>query len=378
MTVVVTEIDSNNYVTLEVQNVCTIKVVGLGSGDAQQLPIGIYEELKNAQCLLLRTREHPVVSYLEQKGIQYRSFDDIYINNETFEDVYEQIVEQLIQLTTDYDCIHYAVPGHPMVAEQTVQALINKAEAESFQLEIMGGQSFLDALFARLKMDPNDGCIILDGTSLHARDINPQLHTVITQVYDAFVASDVKLSLMEVFPDDYEIVMATAVGIKGQEVIEKLPLYKLDRMPSISNLTAVYVPPTEEESIINRCYSQTREIFRVLRGPEGCAWDRKQTHESLKKYVLEEAHEVVEAIEEGDVDHLKEELGDLLLQVFLHAQIAEDDGLFQMEDVLASLNEKMIRRHPHVFGDEKLTDEDDILRQWKQIKEEEKRLKRNL
>lgn len=115
------------------------------------------------------------------------------------------------------------------------------------------------------------------------------------------------------------------------------------------------------------------EIFEILRGENGCVWDRAQTHETLVSNMLEEAYEAVEAIKEGDVEHLREELGDVLLQVVLHSQIAKDNNEFDIEDVAKELNEKLIHRHPHVFGDASVSSKEDVLEKWDQLKKEEKK-----
>ncbi len=125
--------------------------------------------------------------------------------------------------------------------------------------------------------------------------------------------------------------------------------------------------PTE----INR-FDRIISIMRQLRAPGGCPWDAEQTHESLKRYLLEETYEVMEAIDGGVDEHLKEELGDLLLQPVFHAAIAEERGSFTMDDILDTLADKLIRRHPHVFGDAKITDSQAQIENWERIKKEEK------
>jgi len=108
-----------------------------------------------------------------------------------------------------------------------------------------------------------------------------------------------------------------------------------------------------------------------LRAENGCPWDRKQTHESLKPYLIEEAYEVISAIDSGNDDELKEELGDLLLQIVFHAQIAKEEDRFDIDDVAKTIVEKLIRRHPHVFGDVKVSGSDEVLQNWEKIKKEE-------
>lgn len=348
----------------------SIEILGLGAGDLEQLPFGVYKKLKSAKHVYLRTKEHPVVDELVHEGLNYTSFDSIYEKHDQFEEVYQEIVQTLLQKANG-EQVTYAVPGHPLVAERTVQLLLEYGPKDDIDIIIGGGQSFVDALFQSLKIDPVDGFQLLDGTSLHSSQLQIDQHMFISQVYDQFVASNIKLTLMERLPDDYEVVIVSAAG-SSNERLERVPLYELDRKVTLDNLTSVYVPPVQDEQILLKNFSKLREIIAVLRGPNGCPWDKEQTHESLKKYLIEETYEVIEAIDSGDIDHLVEELGDVLLQVMLHAQIGEDDGYFAIEDVIEVLSEKMIRRHPHVFGNRVVEDSEEVLRNWQEIKKQEK------
>ena len=348
-----------------------IEILGLGAGDLEQLPVGVYKKLLGASGgLFLRTKDHPVVADLEKEGMNYTSFDAVYEKHEQFEAVYEEIARTLLQQAQS-EPIVYAVPGHPLVAERTVQLLLESAPKEEVEIVIGGGQSFIDAIFTSLKIDPIEGFQLLDGTALLSNQLQMEQHIFISQVYDQFMASNVKLTLMEKLPDDYEVFIVTAAG-SSQEVIEKVPLYELDRNVSINNLRSVYIPPVKEEQILLKNFSKLREIIAELRGPNGCPWDKEQTHESLKKYLIEETYEVIEAINSDDIDHLVEELGDILLQVMLHAQIGEDDGYFSIEDIIEELSAKMIRRHPHVFGTGKAANAEEVVQNWQEIKQQEK------
>ncbi|MCM3768424.1 nucleoside triphosphate pyrophosphohydrolase [Neobacillus niacini] len=347
-----------------------IEIVGLGAGDLEQLQVGVYRKLIKADHVYLRTKEHPVVADLAHEGMTFTSFDDVYEQHDQFDEVYEEIASILLEKADTEDVI-YAVPGHPLVAERSVQLLFEKGPTAGVNIVVGGGQSFIDETFASLRIDPIDGFQLLDGTSIHAGGLQMDQHIIISQVYDQFVASDVKLTLMERYPDDYEVWIVTAAGSK-QEVIEKVPLYELDRNISINNLTSVYVPPVKDEEILWKTFAKLRAIIAELRGPNGCPWDKEQTHESLKRYLIEETYEVIEAINEGDIDHLIEELGDVLLQVMLHAQIGEDDGYFSIDDVMEGLSAKMVRRHPHVFGEGKAANAEEVVQNWQQIKEQEK------
>lgn len=347
-----------------------ILVLGLGAGDIEQVPFGVYKKLMEQENLYLRTREHPVISELENQGISFTSFDTVYENNSEFSAVYDEICEELLS-KAEASSVVYAVPGHPLVAERTVQLLLERGKDRGIEIEIGGGQSFLDAIFQALKIDPIEGFQLLDGTSLSTDMVRLDTHTIIGQVYDRFVASEVKLSLMEKLPDEYEVAIVTAAGSKAEE-IKWIPLFELDRETEVHNLTSIYVPPVKEGHILYREFSTFREIIADLRGPNGCPWDKKQTHQSLKKYLIEEAYELIEAINNEDIDHMIEELGDVLLQVMLHAQIGEDDGYFTIEDVIEGISEKMVRRHPHVFGNVEAENVEEVLKNWEEIKQEEK------
>ena len=347
-----------------------LTVIGLGAADLDQLQMGVYKQLKQAKKLYVRTEDHPVLRDLKAEGVVFSSFDYIYEKHDTFAPVYEEIASLLIEQAQN-EPVMYAVPGHPLVAERTVQHLIEAEKRGEVILKIEGGQSFLDPIFGALKIDPIEGFQLLDGTSMSMHDINMRQHILIAQVYDAFSASEVKLTLMEKYRDDYPVTVVTAAG-SIQEKLTTVPLYELDHVAELNNLTTVYVPPVASDEDALRDWTTFRKIIATLRGPNGCPWDQKQTHESLKKYLLEEAHEFLAAVDAQDDYAMVEELGDVLLQVFLHAQIGEDSGYFNLEEVLASISEKMIRRHPHVFGDVSVEDADEVVANWEEIKRAEK------
>ncbi|WP_409347044.1 nucleoside triphosphate pyrophosphohydrolase [Paenibacillus sp. MBLB4367] len=352
-----------------------ISVVGLGTGDESQLTLGIWRKLQQASPhIYARTERHPVLGWLKENGIEYTPFDRLYESHDAFEDVYDAIADELLALAkaNPEREIVYAVPGHPMVAEQTTQLLRSRCPEAGVELTVLGGESFLDQSFLRLGFDPIEGFQLLDASQLSAKLLNPQLHTVIGQVYDAYTASDAKLALMDVYPDDYPVVVGHALGVAGEERILRVPLYELDRVDGYGNLSLVWVPRSGEESLQNRSFHRLHEIVEILRSPEGCPWDREQTHASIRKNFIEETYEVLETIDDDDPDAMCEELGDVLLQIMLHAQMEQETGAFTVYDVIQGLNEKLIRRHPHVFGTLGADNADEALANWQAIKQEEK------
>lgn len=347
-----------------------ITILGLGAGELDQLSLGTYRKLQQATYIIARTEEHPVIQQLHKEGITMESFDNVYEKHDTFEAVYEEIVERLLTLANERE-VTYVVPGHPLVAEKTVQLLIEKERDGQIELLIEGGNSFLDPMFAALRIDPIEGFQLVDGTDFHRDDVRMTEHVLIGQVYDAFIASEVKLSLLEKYAYDHPVTIVTAAGTTTEK-IQTVPLFELDRVTEIDNLTTVYVPPVKKLEDRLKEWTTLRSIIATLRAPDGCPWDREQTHTTLKRYLIEETHELLEAIDREDDDEMIEELGDVLLQVFLHAQIGEDNHYFAMEDILQTLGAKMIRRHPHVFRDKELSNTEEVLASWQEIKNEEK------
>jgi tetrapyrrole methylase family protein/MazG family protein len=163
-----------------------------------------------------------------------------------------------------------------------------------------------------------------------------------------------------------------AAGNDGEEQVSEMPLYELDRNNFANHLTTLYVPPVDELAALRLPETLRYITYRLRREPDGCPWDRQHTHRSLARYVLEEAYEVVEALEENNLEKLAEELGDLLLQVYLHAEIARQGGEFTLGDVCEHINAKLIRRHPHVFGTVEVRDAEHVVQNWEEIKRQER------
>lgn len=351
-----------------------LRVVGLGPGGFDNLPLSNLQALQEAQRVYLRTSKHPGVESLTGQGIKWTSFDGLYQRADSFEQVYREIVKILLQKCREESPVVYAVPGHPLVAETSVSWLLEEAKDKNIEVEIMGAQSFLDAVFVALQIDPIQGTAVVDAMSLEKIAIEPTLSLIITQVYSRAIASEVKLTLMEYYPDDFLVKLVRAAGVSGQEKVMDLPLYELDRVHSIDYLTTLYVPPLGRNiSKAGRfLLDPLVRVMEELRGENGCPWDKEQNHDSLKRYLVEEAYEVIEAIEDKSMYKLCEELGDLLLQVVFHAQLAREEGHFDMNDVVQAVTKKMIRRHPHVFGDVYVEDAAQVKVNWEEIKELEK------
>lgn len=350
----------------------TLTIVGLGPGHPDDITRRAWNVLAAAPAVYLRTREHPCVPHLPLPN--YTSFDDVYEATADFNAIYATIAERVLAAARAGDVV-YAVPGDPMVAEATVKRLIASAKAEAIPVEIISGVSFIEPMLAALGIDAIDGLQIHDALTLaamHHPPLNPDQPVLLAQVYNRAVASDVKLTLMNSYPDDFEVALVHGAGTDGAR-IERLPLHAIDHSEHIHYLTALYLPPLGDYA----SFEAFQEIIAHLRAPEGCPWDREQTHLSLRRYLLEETYEVIEALDNEDAPALAEELGDLLLQIVLHAQIATEDGEFRMSDILSHVSRKMIRRHPHVWGDVNVDGSGAVVQNWEAIKQAEKGDHRN-
>lgn len=342
-----------------------IEILGLGAGELSQLPYGLYEKLLHASNLFLRTADHPVVQELIGKGVVGQSFDQIYETETDFAAVYQKIASCLLEEAQDKDIL-YAVPGHPLVAEDTVQLLLNNKEG--IPVTVLGGKSFLDDFFQALAVDPIDGFQLVDAVTMEPERLDLGSHLIIMQVYDSLSAGEAKLSLMEKYPDEHAVALVEAAGT-SKESVRWVPLYELDHLDGIHNLLTVYVPPLERDER-TRSFATTQYYMDQIMAKD--IWVQEQTHETLLPYLQEESAEVGEAIANQDVDNLAEELGDVLLQVIYHAGYAESLGNFTMEDVLEALNRKLRRRHPHVFDDVEINTIDELDAMWQAIKSKER------
>jgi tetrapyrrole methylase family protein/MazG family protein len=342
-----------------------ITIVGLGPGDPAKLTREAWEVFASVDEVWLRTKQHPTVTSLPP-ALRIHSFDELYENGESFDEVYAAIVEKVLELGKLPQGVVYAVPGDPFVAEATCPEIAHRARTMGMQLKIVSGLSFLEPVFAALGLDPYPRLVLTDAIELsqaHVPEFPPDIPVLVAQIYSRLVAAEVKMTLNTVYPDEHPVRLIHAAGTKD-EIIENIQLYEIDRSEHISLLSVLYVPPLGEGT----SFEAFQEIVAHLRAPNGCPWDREQTHESLRPHLMGEAYEALTAMDSGDPAEMSEEFGDLLLQIVLNAQIASENGEFNMADVLKGIYDKIIRRHPHVFGDVKLDGVQGVLTNWEKLK----------
>ncbi len=224
--------------------------------------------------------------------------------------------------------------------------------------------------FSALRLEPPPRLILLEARTLqlaHVPPYPPDVPALLTGVDSPELAAQVREVLLTVYPRGHEVSLVEGHRLKV-ESLDALQPSTFDFQPS----TCLYIPALSEGT----AFESFAEIVAHLRAPDGCPWDREQTHESLRKHLLEEAYEAISAIDSGDFASMREEFGDLLLQIVLQAQIAREEGQFNINDVIHGIYAKIVRRHPHVFGDLEVDGVDGVLANWEKLKEKERREKK--
>jgi tetrapyrrole methylase family protein/MazG family protein len=340
-----------------------VTVVGLGPGGPDLVTAATASAIETVSVRFLRTSRHPAASVVGQAT----SFDHLYDAAATLEEVYAAIVEALVEAAAVHGRVLYAVPGSPAVAERTVALLRADPRVE---VDVVPALSCLDLAWARLGVDPlATGPRIVDGRRFAVEAAGERGPLLVLQCDQPNVLSDIKLSV----DGGAAVTVLHHLGLVDEAIFE-VEWDELDRAVTPDHLTSLWVPTVAVP--VARELVRFAELVRTLR--ERCPWDREQTHQTLTRHLLEETYEVLEAVEglgqgpDGGWRHLEEELGDLLFQVYFHATLATEEGQFTLADVARTIHDKLVHRHPHVFGNVEARTADAVVTNWEQIKRSEK------
>ena len=341
-----------------------VVVVGLGPAGPELLTQQALAEIDRIKTAFVRTTRHPSAAAVASAS----SFDAVYEQESTLDAVYARIVRELVDAAVRNGEVLYAVPGSPLVAERTVDLL--RAD-DRVDVEVVPALSFLDLAWARLGVDPLAASVrLVDGQRFAVEAAGERGPLLVGQCDTTSVLSDIKLAVEDEPPAS--VVVLHHLGLPDERVFD-VEWAELDRSFAPDHLTALWIPalraPVASELV------RFAELVRTLR--RECPWDREQTHRTLTRHLLEETYETLEAIEGLDgssetVAHLEEELGDLLFQVFFHATLAAEEGWFTLADVARVIHDKLVHRHPHVFGSVEVDGAGEVLANWEQIKKAEK------
>lgn len=358
----------------------TITVIGLGPGGLDHVTDETRRAIDAHEHRYLRTSVHPSAPIVTDAI----TFDDVYDRADTFDDVYEHITTELLAAAADHGRILYAVPGSPLVLERTVRQLQARAGDAGIDLQLLPAMSFLDVAWARLGIDPVEaGVRLVDGHDFAVAAAGERGPLLVAHAHADWVLSEIKLAVDGATGDE-PVVVLQALGTPDERIVHTT-WADLDRTVDADHLTSLWIP--ELATPVGAEYVRFHQLTRTLR--EQCPWDIDQTHDSLVPFLLEETYEVVDAVhaldpDDPSTDHdLVEELGDLLYQIEFHATIAEQEGRFTIADVASGIHDKLVRRHPHVFGSDATgaslrhdpdgeLSTDQVLSNWDDIKRAEK------
>ena len=341
-----------------------IIIVSLGPGDPDLLNTKTLRALRESGTLILRTGRHPLTSWLTDNGIPFSTLDFLYEESDDFDILNRNAAEYLIR-QAQAGPIVYAVPDAP--TDCTVRVLLHE-KPESFSAVVIPGISLYDTHLSSVLSFLQDAAV----TVVPADELSDSFHydpntsLLVTELDNPIQTGQVKLFLSDMLGDEHNVFL-----LQNEKKPFSLPLYELDRQTGIDHRSAVLIPGSGFLERSRFVFSDLEMLMEKLRSPDGCPWDRIQTHESLRPYVIEEAWECVACIDQQDPDHLCEELGDLLFQIFFHSSVGRSFGEFSLHDVVTAICSKMIHRHPHVFGSRDLKDAESVRSAWEQLKQEE-------
>ncbi len=342
-----------------------LTILSIGPGDPSLLNQATSDHLLGADPLILRTNRHPLVSWLNERAVPWISLDDLYEASEDFDLLAGRIGNRVWELSASGKHPVYAVPD--LLTDRTVDFILSSRPNTAAEASVIPGFSYADFYLSRCRELLSAGSVhIVSASELLSSGYDPAEALLVTEIDRASLAGDVKVFLSARLDDEADVWLLKE---SGRPV--KMPLYEIDRRKSYSHLTALFLPAVDLLHRSRFTIRDLEEIMERLRAPDGCPWDRIQTHESLQPYMVEEAWESVTAMDEGDPDHVADELGDLLFQIVFHASIGKAFGEFSMDDVISHICTKMIQRHPHVFGDAHFASPQDVADQWETIKQAE-------
>ena len=347
-----------------------IDVIGLGPAGPELVTTGTLELIARVEQRFVRTSRHPAAPLVNGS-----SFDHHYESLDAFDAVYERIVDDLVQAAWAHGHVLYAVPGSPRVAERTVDLLAARSDVE---VRVHAALSFVDLSWVALGIDPIDaGVRIIDGHRFAHEAAGQRGPLLVAQCHSQQVLSDIKLSVDD--PGETQAVVLQGLGTSEEHVFT-VEWADLDRKVDPDHLTSIYIP--ELPTPVADAFSRFEVMVKRLR--LDCPWDAEQTHASLRRYLLEESYETLEALDrlteveaatEDDIEQrfadLQEELGDLLYQIFFHSVLATEQGWFDVAEVAQGIHDKLYERHPHVYGDSETTLAE-LPASWEAAKQKEK------
>lgn len=330
-----------------------LKIIGMGIGTAESLTLGALNEMKNAGKVVLQTERVPVADFLRSCKIEFETIDDIYSIAQDFDELCCLTAKKIDE---GVFCVLGSVASN-LIAQEVI-----KRHPDA---QIVPGMSFAEGALSLCKL-PAEGAQIYSAASFEQASLETDKPVVVTEVDSHFKAADVVLKLSRYTDGD--------VFVINDGKAKKMPIYDVNWIneDDWSYNSAIVMPALLLKDKLSYTFSDLMEVMGVLRGFNGCPWDKKQTHKSLRQYLIEESYEAIDAIDDEDDFALCDELGDVLFQIAFHAKIGDEQSSFDALDVTTGVCKKMISRHTHIFGKDKIEDSNKVALNWEKIKREEK------
>ena len=339
-----------------------ITVISLGPGPREHLTLGALSALEKAEKVVLRTEKCDAAAYLREKGISFDTLDHLHETCDDFEELAENAAREVLEASKNAP-VCYAVfdAGN----DETVRILMQ----HTADIAILPGMPLSAPLLSQLPQEKTEiqtaAALSVTGTQ------NPLL---ILELDSRMLAGECKLQLLSWYDADTEVYFfPPSAGAKRSFV--KIPLCDMDRQKAYDHTAALLIPMQTLENKARYDFYDLVQVMGILRGENGCPWDKEQTHETLRKYLIEEAYETASAIDDEDWLAVADELGDVLLQVVFQASIGAQYGTFELSDITTAICKKMIHRHRHIFGSDHCETAADVVDNWEKIKKEERGFK---
>lgn len=332
-----------------------LTIVGTGL-EIGNLTFAAAELLQSGAKVILHTDRIGCAEWLREKGIEFTSLDSLYETCPDFDEHAKAVAETVIAAAETEDVV-YAVYDIRDRSAQRIMAARKKTD-------VVAGPPTEGALFALAEGSTR----MLEASDWENFKLSASDHALIREIDSRALASEVKLKLMETYPEE-----STAYLLSGDGTVARLPLFDLDRYKKYDHRTCALVRAEGDVTKLERFgFDDLVRIMERLQAPDGCSWDRVQTHASLRACMLEETYEVIEAIDAEDTEHLYDELGDLMMNIVMQAVIAKKHGEFEIGDCLTAICRKMISRHSHIFGNDTAGDPDTVMDLWTRNKMKER------
>ena len=338
-----------------------ITVISLGAGHRDQLTLGALDAMKKAKRLILRTGETDAAAFLREQGLQFETLDALHEESEDFDAFIAAAAEQVKRAAARTNMVYAVLDA---TDDETVAALM-RLYPDNVHMGA-GMPLYAPLLQAAGAQLPARIC---SATSLTVPSTQDGL--LVTEMNTRQLAGECKLKLSGWYGDEMQVLFFPPAKTSKREFI-RIPLYEIDRQMRYDHTAAVYLPPVELMKRERYDLWDLARVLRRLRGENGCPWDRQQTHETLSRYLIEEAYETAQAVHEEDWEHVAEELGDVLLQVFFQSDIGAQYGTFELSDVTTSICRKMLARHTHIFGSTHCDTAEEVAQSWEKLKQEQR------